>query len=123
MQPAAAATATANHIIVVRCFIVFCSLIGSGRGGQLAAYRNLGPRGFELVGGAPWSQPVTRDQTGIVGWSKTHTQVRCLVGSANYEDGLAHGSPAREYDPAGKPNPQAIKAKILKFRCHHEVLA
>ena len=77
-------------------------LVGTGRGGELAAYRNLGGHGFELLPGAPWNQPLARDQTTLVAWRKAGGAVRCLAGSANYEDGAIQGSVAREYDPAGR---------------------
>jgi enediyne biosynthesis protein E4 len=77
-------------------------IIGSGKGGQLAAYRNNTKGGFTRLEGAPFSQAVTRDQTGIVGWRKASGQVVLLVGSANYEDGFAAGSCVRQYDLAAK---------------------
>jgi hypothetical protein len=67
-------------------------VIGSGKGGKLAAYRNDGKGGFERWEGLPWDEIVTRDQTGLVGMGPG-----ILAGSANYEDGLAAGSCAREY--------------------------
>lgn len=57
-------------------------IIGSGKGGQLACYLNDGKGGFSRANQAPWSYPVSRDQTGIVGGRKGEV----LVGSANYED-------------------------------------
>jgi len=63
-------------------------LIGSGKGGQLSCYRNDGKCGFERVNQPPWTTTALRDQSGIVGWGLGAV----LVGSANYEDGLANGS-------------------------------
>lgn len=77
-------------------------IIGSGRGGQLAAFRNGGKGGFTRIEGAPFSQPVTRDQTTVLGWRNANGQAVLLAGSANYEDGLTNGSVARQYDLAGK---------------------
>jgi hypothetical protein len=77
-------------------------VIGSGRGGQLSVYRNDGKRGFQKLTAAPISQPVTRDQTTILGWRKPGGQAAFLVGSANYEDGMAVGATVRQYDLAGK---------------------
>jgi hypothetical protein len=73
-------------------------IIGSGRGGQLAVYRNDRQGGFQRMEGAPFNQVVTRDQTGVVGWRKAGGTVVLLAGSANYEDGLAVGSCVRQYD-------------------------
>jgi hypothetical protein len=72
-------------------------LIGSGRGGTLACYRNDGQGGFQRREGAPFQQPVTRDQTTLLGWRKPGSEAVVLAGSANYEDGLTNGSVARAY--------------------------
>jgi enediyne biosynthesis protein E4 len=76
-------------------------IVGSGKGGRLAVYRNDGRGGFERMEGAPFDQVVTRDQSGVVGWRKADGQAVLLVGSANYEDGLAMGSCVRQYVVAG----------------------
>jgi enediyne biosynthesis protein E4 len=73
-------------------------IIGSGRGGQLAVYRNDGQGGFRKLDGAPFSQAVTRDQSSVLGWRKPNGETVLLAGSANYEDGLAVGSCVRQYD-------------------------
>jgi hypothetical protein len=62
-------------------------LIGSGKGGSLALYRNDGRGGFRPDTQPPWGGPADRDQCGIVGvpgWG-------ALVASANYEDGRTNG--------------------------------
>ena len=77
-------------------------VIGSGKGGQLAVYRNDGQGGFERLGWPVLSQAVTRDQTTVLVAPKGEGSV-ILAGSANYEDGLATGSAVRQYDlVAGK---------------------
>src|SRR5437899_12892910 len=48
------------------------------------------------------AQPVTRDQTTVLGWRNRAGETALLAGSANYEDGLALGPVARQYDLAGK---------------------
>lgn len=68
-------------------------IIGSGRGGQLAAYRNDGHGGFTLMSGSPFNRPVTRDQTTVLGFASI-----LLAGSANYEDGITNGGCIRIYD-------------------------
>ncbi len=66
-------------------------IIGSGKGGQLACYRNDTKGGFTRVEHLPWTTVASRDQTAIVGWQPGAV----LVGTANYEDGLATGSPVQ----------------------------
>ncbi|MBI2927877.1 MAG: VCBS repeat-containing protein [Verrucomicrobia bacterium] len=80
-------------------------VIGSGRGGQLAVYRNDGQGGFKRLSEAPVTTQVTRDQTGALGWTASDGAAAIFVGSANYEDGLAQGAAARIYD---------LKAKTVK---------
>ncbi|MEK7675291.1 MAG: CRTAC1 family protein, partial [Verrucomicrobiota bacterium] len=73
-------------------------IIGSGKGGQLAIYRNLARDGFKPVTGPPLTQPVTRDHTTVLGWSQGPGQAVLLAGSSNYEDGLPLGSPIRQFN-------------------------
>src|SRR5439155_6494210 len=68
-------------------------IIGSGRGGRLAVYRNAGQAGFKRWNLSPVEKLVTRDQTTVLG-----TESGFLVGSANYEDGLTNGGCVRIYD-------------------------
>lgn len=71
-------------------------IVGSGRGGQLGIFLNDGKGGFKPEPRFP--QPVTRDQTGIVGLRREDGTAVLLAGSANYEDGLAVGASVRQYD-------------------------
>src|SRR4029077_11493689 len=50
----------------------------------------------------PFDAPATRDQTTVLGWHQPGGQAIMLVGSANYEDGLAVGGAVRQYDLARK---------------------
>jgi len=68
-------------------------VIGSGKGGALAVYRNKGQSGFERMTNGMLARVVTRDQTGVVGAGG-----KIWVGSANYEDGLSAGGSVKEYD-------------------------
>jgi hypothetical protein len=77
-------------------------IIGSGKGGQLAVYRNDGLGHFKRWDSPPATQPVTRDQTTVLAWRKAPGQMILLAGSANYEDGLAIGSCVRQYDLAAR---------------------
>jgi enediyne biosynthesis protein E4 len=73
-------------------------IIGSGKGGRLAVFRNNGAGEFKRMEGPPFDHAVTRDQTGVLGWRKENRDVVLLAGSANYEDGLAMGSCVRQYN-------------------------
>jgi len=77
-------------------------LVASGRGGRLAVFRNDGRGGFARLSGPPFDQPVTRDQTAVLGWRKPDGQAALLIGSANYEDGLTNTGAVRRYDFAAK---------------------
>ncbi len=73
-------------------------ILPSGKGGKLAVFRNTGRGAFEPVPGAPFNQPVTRDQTTVLGWRTAAGHPVLLAGSANYEDGMAAGSCVRQFD-------------------------
>jgi enediyne biosynthesis protein E4 len=73
-------------------------IIASGRGGRLGAYHNNGHGGFVRMAEPPLDQPVTRDQTTVLGWPRPDGTMALLAGSANYEDGLAEGGVVRLYD-------------------------
>lgn len=68
-------------------------VVGSGKGGRLAAFRNRGDNRFEPLTDAFLGRPVGRDQTAVLGLSGT-----LLVGSSNYEDGQTNGGCIRLYD-------------------------
>lgn len=77
-------------------------ILPSGKGGNLAVFRNTGRGDFEPVPGAPFNQPVTRDQTTVLGWRTAAGHTALLAGSANYEDGLAAGSCVRQFNLQSK---------------------
>ena len=77
-------------------------VIGSARGGRPGIFLNQGGRNFSRHEEAPFHLPVSRDQVGIVGWKDSDDEVRLLMTSSNYEDGLDLGSPVREYKFQGK---------------------
>jgi len=83
-------------------------LIGSGRGGSLAVFRNDGRGGFARLTDASLSQPVTRDQSGLLGWRSAAGVAGVLAGSSNYEDGLTNGASVHRYDWAGKTVVDAV---------------
>ncbi|MBI4660202.1 MAG: VCBS repeat-containing protein [Verrucomicrobia bacterium] len=72
-------------------------LIGSGRGGQTSLFLNDGKGGFRRSQDPAFTQPVTRDQTGLVGLKREDGKPVLLAGSSNYEDGLALGAAVRQY--------------------------
>jgi len=80
-------------------------VIGSGKGGSLAIFLNDGKGGLVSGNTASVSQPLTRDQTAIVSWSRGTNSPLLLVGAASYEDGLATGASVQAYDlPDVKPS-------------------
>jgi hypothetical protein len=62
-------------------------IIGSGKGGLLAVYRNNGHGQFSRLTGGVLEKPVSQDQTGILVLPGSAEPSSILVGSANYEDG------------------------------------
>jgi len=77
-------------------------IVGSGRGGRMAVFRNDGRGGFSRLDEAPFNEAVARDQTTILGWRKPDGRAVLLAGSANYEDGATNGGVVRHYDLATK---------------------
>lgn len=61
-------------------------VVGSGRGGVLAAFQNDAGKRFLRVTNSPFDRPVTRDTTGIV----SSRPAVLLVGSASFEDGMTN---------------------------------
>jgi hypothetical protein len=78
-------------------------IIGSGRGGALAVYRNDGQGGFSLLNELPFNRALNRDQTAVLGSGSM-----LLVGSANYEDGLTNGGCIRIYDAQRKVTGESV---------------
>ncbi|HVR34296.1 MAG TPA: CRTAC1 family protein, partial [Methylomirabilota bacterium] len=70
-------------------------IIGSGRGGSLAVFRNDGRGGFNPWNDPAWDQPAERDQTTLLAVPTTPGNVSLLVGTASYEDGLTNRGSAR----------------------------
>jgi len=68
-------------------------VIGSGRGGAPAFFRNDTRGGFAPVQLPALTRPVARDQTAVLGIGET-----LFIGSANYEDGRTNGGWLRVYD-------------------------
>ncbi len=73
-------------------------VIGSGKGGHPAVFRNDQHGGFQ-----PWIDPAletiaARDQTAVLIWKQSPGLATLLTGSANYEDGRSAGGAVRQYD-------------------------
>src|SRR6266404_759753 len=62
-------------------------VIGSGKAGRLAAYRNDGKGGFTRLGGTSLDRVAARDQTAVLLCRGVNQKTRILTGEANYEDG------------------------------------
>lgn len=77
-------------------------IVGSGRGGSMGVFRNDGRGGFTPLREDAFEEPVTRDQTAILGWQPSAGRVLLLAGSANYEDGQTTGPVVRQYDLTAK---------------------
>jgi hypothetical protein len=74
-------------------------IIGSGKGGRLAAYRNDGKGGFARLTGGNFDQVVSRDQTAVLLSKGANQKATVLTGSANYEDGVKTGGAVQSFDP------------------------
>jgi hypothetical protein len=72
-------------------------VVGTGKGGRLAAFHNDGHGGFSPIIDPPFGTVLTRDTTTILGLVSTN-EAWLLAGSANYEDGLEQGAMARTFD-------------------------
>ena len=77
-------------------------MIADGRGGQMAAYKNDGRGGFSRLDKSPFIEPLTRDQTTVLGWRPREGRVMLLAGSSNYADGSVDGASVRQFDCVGK---------------------
>ena len=78
-------------------------IIGSGKGGRMAVFRNDGNGGFAPLDNPSTASRVTRDQTCAVGAFEPNHGPKVLIGASNYEDGQSSGSLLRVYDlKAGK---------------------
>jgi hypothetical protein len=73
-------------------------VIGTGKGGKLAAYRNDGKGGFMPFAGSALERIETRDQTTVLSWPQSNHRARILAGSASYEDGPNSGPNVLSYD-------------------------
>jgi enediyne biosynthesis protein E4 len=76
-------------------------IVGSGRGGRLAAFRNNGKGGFTQFSGKTFERVVNSDQTGIVVSYHKNAETRILAGSANYEQTSKQSASVEAFNSAG----------------------
>jgi hypothetical protein len=81
-------------------------LIGSGKGGWLAAFRNNGKGGFARFEGKAFDQVAIRDQTGLVLWHGKDAEARILAGSAAYEQTANESASVLALNPASGASEQ-----------------
>jgi hypothetical protein len=72
-------------------------IIGSGKGGSMAIFRNEAGKRFVRNEPEPLKTPVTRDQAAILGLVQGNNVRSLLVASDNYEDATGAGPGARQY--------------------------
>ncbi|MBI4325271.1 MAG: VCBS repeat-containing protein [Chloroflexi bacterium] len=75
-------------------------IIGGGRGGKIAMYRNAGAGQFDRRTDPAWDSPLERDAAGFAGMAPG----ALLVAFANYEDGLTNRPGVMTFGAAG-PKP------------------
>ena len=73
-------------------------IISSGKGGQLAFYRNDGKQGFTRIQDTRLVQKTQFDQTSVLGWTKDNSSTFVLVGFSNYESLQPANSFIMSYD-------------------------
>ena len=86
-------------------------IIGSGRGGRLAIYKNDGHGRFSQFNGGGFDKEAAQDQTGIVVLPENGRPPSVLVGSANYEDGATAESKVLSYGMEDKSLREPIAVK------------
>ncbi|MBK7997765.1 MAG: VCBS repeat-containing protein [Verrucomicrobia bacterium] len=87
-------------------------LIGSGRGGTLAVFRNDARGGFVPMTGAPFEGAVSQDQTTVLGLRTAGGERVVLVGSANYENGQPNEPAVRAYRVPAKMMEAAVPGQV-----------
>jgi hypothetical protein len=73
-------------------------IIGSGEGGQLAAFSNDQRGQFQRLDNALLAAGVTRDQTALLVWPRLTNGPLVLVGFSNFEDGATNEAAVHAYD-------------------------
>ncbi len=73
-------------------------IIGAGRGGALAIFRNKGNGAFEQLGMGSLLGKTTDDQTTVLGWSTGPGSGALLIGTANYETSQTNRASVQRYE-------------------------
>ncbi|MBT5705232.1 MAG: VCBS repeat-containing protein [Verrucomicrobia bacterium] len=73
-------------------------ILGSGRSGRLAIFRNDQGQQFTELTKAPVTNPIPRDLSAVIGWHRGLNDPVVLAGSSNYEDGSTRGAAALQYE-------------------------
>lgn len=87
-------------------------LVGSGRGGSLAVFRNDARGGFVPMTGAPIGGAVSQDQTTVLGVRTAGGEGVVLVGSSNYENGLTNEPSVQAYRVTAKLVEAAVPGQV-----------
>ena len=87
-------------------------IIGSGKGGRMGIYLNDGTGQFKAMTNAPFDQPVTGDQTGVLAWQQAGGPTLVLAGLANYEEGPSVPSAVQQFELGAK---SVVKALTNQF--------
>ncbi len=72
-------------------------IVGTGKGGRLAVFRNDPEKGFVPLE-AKGLSPAAQDQTAIVGWAPAMGRSALWIGSANYENGPTNDDSVLRFD-------------------------
>ncbi|MBI4662645.1 MAG: VCBS repeat-containing protein [Verrucomicrobia bacterium] len=72
-------------------------IVGTGRGGRIAVFRNDGRGQFVRQRAKFLEAPADRDLTTVLGWQPNPTNLVLLVGLANYEDGSTNAPSLRQF--------------------------
>jgi hypothetical protein len=87
-------------------------LVGSGRGGSLAVFRNDARGGFVPMTGAPFAESVSQDQTTVLGLRTAGGEGMILIGSSNYENGQTNDPAVRAFRVTSKQAEAAVPGQV-----------
>ena len=86
-------------------------IIGTGKGGKMAVFKNNGQGGFSPLSSPALNALENRDQAGVLAWRKDDGQVVILAGSSNYEDGLTNGPMLRVFNLSDQTVADGFRAR------------
>jgi hypothetical protein len=88
-------------------------IVGAGKGGQTAVLLRDPSRSFIRSASRLLTIPVSRDQTGVIGWTPRSGAAALLIGSANYEDGAGAGASVWLNDLGAGTGTEAVPADAV----------